>query len=320
MHKKLLNELQLDILIAPKGPLLIKSGQEAGADPTLLDMNFVRTTHARLGRTVYLPGSSLKGAVRSYCEKIGRTLDLDVCNPLKQGAGGEHDDGTRVGCGFRLGERARNWSGMQIYPELCPICQIFGHTVMAGHAWFSDGYPASPEIAARMNQTEERDGVAIDRVSGAVAVGPFQLEVVTRGVFRAGLTVRNFQIWQLGLLALALRDMGEGRVPLGFAKSRGLGRVEVSYERMQISYPGQFGGGNGKDFGANLYGVTQFDVESGYGYTPEPALPLTDAWSVDTGWGRADVSSQDGNAIQALLKSCVQPWADYVQARRGGTS
>ena len=61
MHKALLCELHLDFAIEPRGPLLIKSGREAGADPTLPDMNFVRTYHPTLGETVYLPGSSLKG-------------------------------------------------------------------------------------------------------------------------------------------------------------------------------------------------------------------------------------------------------------------
>jgi CRISPR/Cas system CSM-associated protein Csm3 (group 7 of RAMP superfamily) len=172
MHKKLVNELRLTFRIKPEGPLLIKSGQEAGADPTLLDMNFVRTDHGELGSTVYLPGSSLKGTVRSYCEKIGRTVGLDVCNPLDM----------RESCGRKLERKAKMASGAEIYKDLCPVCRIFGHTVMASHIQFSDAYPTAGSVEMT-NDTEERDGVAIDRISGAVAVGPFQLEVVTRGEF-----------------------------------------------------------------------------------------------------------------------------------------
>lgn len=314
MHKRLLNELRLDFIIAPQGPLLIKSGQEAGADPTLLDMNFVRTTHATLGRTVYLPGSSLKGALRSYCEKIGRTVGLDVCNPLKQR---ENDDGTRMGCGFRLDPKARSMSGIEIYPELCPICQVFGHTIMASHLWLADAYPTE-ETRDKVNDTEERDGVAIDRISGAVAVGPFQLEVVTRGEFRTSLTLRNFQLWQVGLLALALRDMSDGRVPLGFAKSRGLGQVTINYERLEVSYPGQFGANGKHDFDRRLYGVTAFDVEDGYGYVPEAPLDLPQPWPVTTEWGRANIATADAGGIETLLKAAVEPWAAYVQAEVGG--
>jgi CRISPR/Cas system CSM-associated protein Csm3 (group 7 of RAMP superfamily) len=314
MHKRLVNELRLDFLIKPQGPLLIKSGQEAGADPTLLDMNFVRTTHATLGRTVYLPGSSLKGAVRSYCEKIGRTVGLDVCNPLKQRKG---EDGTRVGCGFRLEQEARRMSGIEIYPDLCPVCQMFGHTIMSSHLWFADAYPTLETLEA-INETEERDGVAIDRISGAVAVGPFQLEVVTRGVFRASLTLRNFQLWQIGLLAVALRDMSDGRVPLGFAKSRGLGQVKLEYEGLMISYPGQFSANGRYDFGQQVYGVTAFGVEDGYGYYPESPLALPSPWQLAVEWGRATISSADAASVEALLKATVGPWADYVRAKVEG--
>lgn len=313
MHKRLVNELRLDFSIAPQGPLLIKSGQEAGVDPTLLDMNFVRTTHADLGRTVYLPGSSLKGAIRSYCEKIGRTVGLDVCDPLKQR---ENADKTRVGCGFRLDEQQkaekRRLSGMELYPELCPICQIFGHTVKASHIWFSDAYPTLETVDA-VNDTGQRDGVAIDRISGAVAVGPFQLEVVTRGVFEASLTLRNFQLWHIGLLAVALRDMGAGRIPLGFAKSRGLGQVQLQYQRLSISYPGQFSVNSQKDFSQNLYGVTTFAIESGYKYFNEASLPIS-SWDLTDDWGRVMITSEDSIRIEALLKSTIQPWANYVRA------
>jgi CRISPR-associated RAMP protein (TIGR02581 family) len=305
MHKRLVNELRLGFLIAPQGPLLIKSGKEAGADPTLLDMNFVRTDHAELGRTVYLPGSSLKGAVRSYCEKIGRTVGLDVCNPL-----------TDASCGHRIERGFRRASSAKIYQELCPICRLFGHTVMASHVWFSDAYP-TPGTIDDVNDTEERDGVAIDRVSGAVAVGPFQLEVVTRGVFQAGLTVRNFQLWQVGLLAVALRDMADGRVPLGFAKSRGLGRVAVTYQRLEISYPGQFGQGSDLDFGANLYGVTAFGIKEEYKFFPEAPVPLPVPRQAQPEWGRITLTYEDAADIEALLKATVQPWADYVAQSRG---
>jgi CRISPR-associated RAMP protein (TIGR02581 family) len=306
MHKRLVNELRLDFLIAPQGPLLIKSGKEAGADPTLLDMNFVRTHHAELGRTVYLPGSSLKGVVRSYCEKIGRTVGLEVCNPL-----------TDESCGRRLERDARTASGAEIYQDLCPICRLFGHTVMASHVWFADAYP-TPETIRAVNDTEERDGVAIDRISGAVAVGPFQLEVVTRGVFQAQLTVRNFQLWQVGLLAVALRDMADGRMPIGFAKSRGLGQVEVTYQKLQISYPGQFGQASDLDFGTNLCGVTAFGIEEDYGFFPETPLPLPAPRRAEAEWGRVTLTFEDTDEIEVLLKATVQPWAQYVTQSAGG--
>jgi CRISPR/Cas system CSM-associated protein Csm3 (group 7 of RAMP superfamily) len=230
---------------------------------------------------------------------------LNVCNPL-----------TDESCGRTLEHKARRASGAEIYQDLCPICRLFGHTVMASHAWFADAYP-TPDTLDAVNDTEERDGVAIDRVSGAVAVGPFQLEVVTRGMFQTQLTVRNFQLWQVGLLALALRDMGAGRVPIGFAKSRGLGRVSLTYRKLEISYPGQFGQASDLDFGAQLCGVTAFDIEEDYGFFPETPLSFPVPRQVEADWGRATVTIE-GQEVETLLKATVQPWAQYVNQATGG--
>jgi len=307
MHKQLVNELRLDFVIKPQGPLLIKSGKEAGADPTLLDMNFVRTHHALLGETIYLPGSSLKGTLRSYCEKIVRTVGVNCCDPL----------GDRS-CGRRLEHRSsRRGTAADVYRELCTACRIFGHTVMSSHVQIEDAYPLSDQVEA-VNATEERDGVAIDRVSGAVAVGPFQLEVVTQGAFQTQLYLKNSQLWQVGLLAVALRDIGDGRVPLGFGKSRGLGRVKINYERLEISYPGQFGRARSLDFVHHLYGVTAFPVEGAgrYDFEPEEPMPLPSAKQPVFEWGRATQVYQEAGDLEALLKGAVSFWADYARNPR----
>lgn len=304
MHKKIVNELRLDFAVKPEGPLLIKSGREAGADPTRLDMSFVRTQHGQLGETVYLPGSSLKGVLRSYCEKIARTVGAHCCDPL----------GNRS-CGRRL-ERRRGATAPEIYRELCSICRIFGHTVMASHLHISDAYPLNPytedpDLAAQTNRIEERDGVAIDRVTGAVAVGPFQLETVTQGAFHGQMYLKNFQIWQVGLLAVALRDMAQGRVPLGFAKSRGLGRIRLDWNRLEISYPGQFGQASDKDFGAYIYGVTAFDLDDDYGFTPEDPLALPAPQEPELAWGRATLTFE-GERIEEPMRAAVSLWGLYA--------
>lgn len=311
MHKQTVNELRLEVSITPQGPLLIKSGKEAGADPTLLDMNFVRTVHAQLGETVYLPGSSLKGTLRSYCEKIARTVGVSCCDPLS----GES-------CGKRQ-EAMRGSSGGEAYNSMCTICRVFGHTTVASHLRISDAYPTSidrprDEEIELANKTEQRDGVAIDRISGAVAHGPFQLEVVTQGTFYTQLFLKNFQLWQVGLLAVALRDIAQGRVPLGFAKSRGLGRVALEYNRLEISYPGQFGQDKSHDFGRRLYGVTAFPVEDmkAYGFTEEEPMALPTPKEEEPEWGRVNIQYEGNEEIEALLKATVSAWGDYAVAQR----
>lgn len=328
MHKRRFNEMTLRLLIRPRGPLLIKSGQEAGADPTLLDMNFVRAHHPTAGgQTVYLPGSSLKGVMRAYAEKIGRTVADGVvhetplaCNPL----GKSKDDPRAVD--FYCGKLLEKGDGDERSPAAkhrlsCPICRTFGNTALAGHLRLADAYP-SAATRREANATEQRDGVAIDRVTGAVAVGPFNLEVVTRGEFEATLTLSNFQLWQVGLLAVVLRDIGAGRVPLGFGKTRGLGVVELTTAEVEVAYPGRFGAqSNGHNLGASLYGVSAFlgDEEAGaYGYRPEEPLPLPTGGQVsdDGAFGRYGLCWQGDDAAR-LTAACVPAWAAFVAAWRG---
>ena len=92
---------------------------------------------------------------------------------------------------------------------------------------------------------------------------PFNLEVVTRGTFRATLRLRNYQLWQVGLLAVALRDLGEGRVPIGFGKSKGFGRVALSYQSLEVAYPGRFSAqANDHDYSAELLDLAATELGS----------------------------------------------------------
>ncbi len=312
MHKQLVNEMRLEFRVRPAGPLLIKSGKGAGADPTLLDLNFVRVYNNALGeRTVYLPGSSLKGVLRSYSEKIARTVGVTCCDPLSKDAS----------CGRKIEreekEQQAKFSSPKIYSKLCTICRMFGHLPMASHLRVADAYPNAATLQAT-NQTEERDGVAIDRISGSVVGGGlFQLEVVTRGAFFGQLVLRNFQVWQIGLLAIALRDIDSGLVPIGFAKSRGLGEVRVNYQRLEISYPGQLGADAANRWGNKIAGVTAFRVQErdAYDLEPEAELEMPVAGAVDTNWCRVTTRHENEPAIAQVLGATVDAWASYVEKR-----
>jgi len=118
-----------------------------------------------------------------------------------------------------------------VYRRSSFVSQLFGHTSLAGRVRFADA-TANSEL-----KIEERNGVAIDRIYGSVAVGPFNYEVVVAGSFSSRIDFKNLTLAQLGLLGLSLRDLAEGRVGIGFGKSRGLGRVKVTFDEMEIYYP-----------------------------------------------------------------------------------
>lgn len=226
MHKMLLNSLTLEFTITPDGPILIKSGTpldtQAGQGQQARSlMEFVRTRHPSDGKpTIYLPGSSLKGVIRSYAEQIIRSCGRSACEPPAVN-GGCHDGVPEKG------------SGPETYRALCDACRIFGSTKMAGRFRMADAYP---DQAVTLGLNDQRKQVAIDRRNGAVGQGPFTLEVSTQDVFTAKLELRNFERWQVGLLALVLRDIGAGEVRIGFGKTRGLGKVKLTFKQLMLRY------------------------------------------------------------------------------------
>ncbi|MEG4584074.1 RAMP superfamily CRISPR-associated protein [Microcoleus sp. MOSTC5] len=227
MHKRFVNHCTIDLTLIPDGPILIKSGKE-GADPTKPDMEFVETYHAG-GKSIYLPGSSLKGAIRAHAERIVRTVGTDkrptngdplwVSNPLNRD---------------ELKYLDSIPDSQDIYRLSSFTDQMFGNTSIASRVRIQDAYP----IDKKQLKIQERNGVAIDRVFGSVAVGPFNYQVCTAGEFRTKIHLKNFSLAQLGLIGLVLRDLNDGWFGIGFAKSRGLGTVTVKYNEAVVQYPG----------------------------------------------------------------------------------
>lgn len=83
-------------------------------------------------------------------------------------------------------------------------------------------------------QYEERDGVSIDRDTETAAEGKlYDFQVVPAGtpfLFKA--VVENAEKWELGLLMLGLHQFETEQIPLGGARSRGLGIVKLKIEKM----------------------------------------------------------------------------------------
>ncbi|MGP1387818.1 MAG: RAMP superfamily CRISPR-associated protein [Thainema sp.] len=238
MHKRLVNHCTIDLTLIPQGPVLVKSGKE-GADPTKPDMEFVETYHAG-GRSIFFPGSSLKGALRAHAERIVRTIGSDQ-RPLNLlDLDPQTDPKMPLWATDPLDRKSYTYLEKQtdtqkIYRWSSFTDQLFGSVAIASRLRIEDAYPDPDKPKPRL---EERNGVAIDRVFGSVAVGPFNYQVCTEGEFRTKIHLKNFTLEQLGLLGLVLRDLDDGWFGLGFAKSRGMGLVSVKFNEAKVEYPG----------------------------------------------------------------------------------
>jgi len=251
MLKKIVNEAFCTVRITTTGPLLVKSGHASISGP---DMTPVLTNRGGK-QEVFIPGSSLKGVFRSHIEKIVCSLKSQVvCYPFEINSREMREsisdmtqlqNDYRESCGGMFNQYARKEENRRtledqtdlVYAASCPTCRLFGSTAFIGRIAISDAYLVSQEAR------ELRDGVGIDRLTGGASHGAkFDLEVVSEGVaFETTIHLRNFEIWQLGMLFIVLQDMGHELIRLGSGRSRGLGQIkaEISLEDTP-AHPGGF--------------------------------------------------------------------------------
>lgn len=208
--------VELPLALLAEGPLLIK-GPDAFV-PDAPDMAFVRypTEH---GNVPFLPGSSLKGVLRSGVETLLRGLGERACRVT--------DRGDRCQPG----------------QDRCRACLLFGSTEGASVVLVEDGLPWPPGAtdaeraeAARMVEARRtvRAGVGIDRQTGSVGVGPFDYEILSGVTFHPTIRLRNPEPWQAGALAAGLKLLDDGMLRLGSGTTKGLGRVRVEPKQVRL--------------------------------------------------------------------------------------
>lgn len=175
----------------------------------------------------FIPGSSLKGVLRSTVEALVRAAEdreagLWACDPFVES--GEH-----AACGSQLGDSDKRGPDEDDLSAHCTVCSLFGSRVLASHVRFSDavmlGRDGRPPV-------EVRDGVAIDRDLRVASRGQkYDFEVVAPGTrFDLEVFVENPDDRLLGLLAIGFDQLDEGLSALGGFTSRGLGRVDLVWK------------------------------------------------------------------------------------------
>lgn len=228
-----LNQATLELDLSPRSGFLIKAGEKGQnlLAPQRSDMGPLRTRvtrgageTARAEETVFIPGSSLKGVLRSAGERALRSLSEDwACDP--------HDH--RSAC--QRGPRDPKASSAERHAEQCLACRVFGSQQAAGRLLIADALPSSERAWTNANQTSLRSGVSIDRRTGGPAGGKlFESEIVSAGSFRARMTLENFQLWQLALLGMLMEDIDAGELHIGSGRTRGLGAFNLRFRRLEL--------------------------------------------------------------------------------------
>lgn len=326
MLKKLVNEAHFTLSITTTGPLLIRSGRATISGPDMTPVLTFRNGQ----QEIFLPGSSLKGVFRSHSEKIVCSLKPHVvCYPFSGSEDKEADlkqrqRDYRNSCGEIFTRFAKQGPDEReklerrtdlVYHDSCPTCRLYGSTGFIGRVAIGDAYLASRSI------TEQRDGIGIDRLTGGASHGAkFELEVVSRDVtFETDIHLRNFEIWQLGMLFVVLQDMEDELIRIGSGRSRGLGKVTARVsEQGRNGRPGGFVvssmRGNGESGEANneLWGLGRWLNDESYGTTTDDILrPIPSVEREKR--GIRFLRSFQGKALDTLRDTAIEHFVQRMQ-------
>lgn len=221
--------LSIEIKWEPQGPIMVKAEGDGIAVDTLPLVSAVDNS-----LTFVIPGSSIKGALRTQAERIVRTI-----------------------CSWEASEEASQQLDLPL------IKNLFGTPASSkenqfgiGSLFVDDCYanlPITPDAwgkieaatdeselrqalnQAKLQNTQQAFHVAVDRWTGGAADSFLYSTLEPMGVkwqpIRLTLELNRFKENQLPgicLLLLVLRDLIDGRISLGYGTNRGMGAIKVN--------------------------------------------------------------------------------------------
>jgi CRISPR/Cas system CSM-associated protein Csm3 (group 7 of RAMP superfamily) len=229
--------LTLTINWEPQEPLMVKA-EGSGLAVDILPL--VSAVENKLA--FVLPGSSIKGALRSHAERIVRTvlsLEMDsTANFMEQ------VDIPLVSHLF--GARAKNVQRAEIGIGSLFVDDCYGRKPISPEAWRNIQVATNAANLrnaldmAGLENTQQAYHVAVDRWTGAAADGMLYsaLELIKISWEPIHLTLNLDRLHEhklagISLLLLCLRDLADGRIPLGYGTNRGMGSIKVKSVHIQ---------------------------------------------------------------------------------------
>ncbi len=260
MFKKMINECNMTISLESESPWLIKDGRyekdKIGASvdnkKKFPDAVFICSDEWTVLKEAvknilsnnskiyllkhYIPGTSFRGILRSHAERIARNLiegknNYNICcDPFDK----------KISCSNRL----ENSKPVTPYKDSCLICKLFGSTASGSRIEIGDAEITKKKVIMR-------DGIGIDRFTGGVKSGPFKFQLLEGCEAIVSIRIRNFELWQLGLLAYVFQDLNDGYISIGFGTTKGYGKTVGKITTIKLTYMGNVNpAGEIKDVGA----------------------------------------------------------------------
>ncbi len=188
-----------------------------------------------------LPGSSLRGVLRSHAECIARTLSsyhaltredakvyflshCPACDPLARRLEATDNHTALESCDSLLHYQASHPEDQEVQPaQLCLACQLFGSARNGSRLRVEDAPFAGEEPIYKI-----LDFLGVDRFTGGAAEHlKFDALALWKPTFKVQLWLEDPEEWELGWLTLVLRDLSEGWLPVGYGAAKGFGKVSI---------------------------------------------------------------------------------------------
>lgn len=188
---------------------------------------------------LFLPGASLRGAIRSQAERIARTLvNLRVDNEddflihcpapnpfVTQGNKQNGIESSAARIRRQAPDRRTNADSYDLSE------QLFGSVDWGSRLAVEDAPLVNNPIWKKL------DFVAIDRFTGGAADGAkFDAYALWQPRFQCRLHLEAPQDWEIGWLLYVLKDLIDGRVPVGFGAAKGFGDVQLENLKLTLGY------------------------------------------------------------------------------------
>jgi len=161
--------------------------------------------------------------------------------------------------------------------------------------------------------------VGIDRLTGGASHGAkFELEVVSTGVtFETDIHLRNFEIWQLGMLFAVMQDMEDELIRIGSGRSRGLGKVTATISGKGTNgRPGGFVTSalrDSQELPEELWGLGRWLDDESYGTWRDDYLALKPGGE-RTNHGIRTTRTFTGEALNNLREAAITQFITRMRA------
>lgn len=219
------NRTVISGVIETVDPIHIGASAKESLNPVDLDDHVLKDSN---GNPI-IPGSTIKGVVRSRFEAVMLSIGKNVCDIFNDNDTTCADKKTvrSISDSKTLSDEEK---AIELYNKSCEVCRLFGGRAVAGKLRFKDC-----SFIGEKCVYEKRDGVGIDRDTGAAKRGvKYDFEIVPKGsCFDFTLIAENLDKQQLKYLDFILKMLEGSSVAesdylaVGGKTTRGLGRIKL---------------------------------------------------------------------------------------------